>query len=408
MQAKSNYNISVTIKDYKADDDLQSLRIVSSLATGLQIFTIGIIYETNSAIIDDILNKYPIKLSINLRGPQDEQPSFEHIEMELQYVKHNFAVSEGRPQMSNQSYLPDRMMVQIIAVSRKAFKTVTQIVNDVYEGKTCKQIIQDLSSKTQAEMIYDTDDENTEQIEQVVIPPSTFYNAIKYLDDNYGLFKGVSNLGFCQYDNKLYIQNLTKRMTKNQTFTISKLASDSDETGEIISKTTTEKWFFTVGSLQTSYEGSAAITAEGKNVIHIVHPDDKLYDTHKQDLPQLCKDYGANCGQATDISLDPNINDREVYVVNHSGDNNSDVYSKVQFGRKIIGMAQVECGIRDSMYLLNLMKVGEPVKLIPSTLEERQLGGKYLLKSSDISFIKSGQVWATSAHLSLMRTNKYV
>jgi hypothetical protein len=407
MQVKEGYSIELVIKDIKLTDYLKSLRIISSINTAYQIFTISAQYNTNKIILDDILGKYPLKLTLNLVSNQSGQPSFEKIDMELQYVDSDLSIAEGKPQQSDQDYIPDLTLVNITAIARKSFKTMSQIVNDVFIGKTPKQIIQELASKTQAEVEYDSDNENTDVIDQVVIPPSTFYNSIRYLDDNYGLFKGVSNLGFCQYDNKLYIQNLTARMNKNQTFTIDKLASDDSENPKIISENTTEKRFFTIGTLTPSYSGSAQFTAAGKTIKHIVHPDNKLYDTIEQDMNKVCADYGA-IAKNSEITLDPNINDREVYMINHSGNNDSDIYANVQIGRKIIGMSELKCGIKNCMYLLNLFKVGEPVKLKCYTKEEINLGGKYILKSSDINFKKEQSTWESACFITLMRTNKYV
>lgn len=407
MQSKSIYQIELKIKNENFVDDLINVRVVSSLNTAYQIVTLSILYETSSVILDDLLGKYPLNLSIKLIS-QEESTILETIDMELQYVDSNYSVQEGRPQLDSQAYIPDRTIIDIVTICRKPFKTMSQIVNDVYEGKTCKQILQELAGKTGAEVIYDFDKENTEVIEQVVIPPTTFYNTIRYLDDYYGLFKGVSNLGFCQYDNKLYIQNLTTRMNKNQTFTVTKLASDADNTNETIDQASDENWFITVGQIQTSYSGSAQFTNAGKNIKHIVHPDNKLYDVIEQNLEDVCSEYGANA-KPMEVNLDPNINEREVYVINHSGDNDSDVYANVQAARQIIGMSEVRVGIRDSIYLLHLVNVGEPVKLKTTTEGEQNLSGKYLLKSSDIVFDRSrNNVWSAATIITLMRTNKYV
>jgi len=407
MKATSGYDIHLAIKDNEFSQYLKSVRVISSINTAYQIVTISLLYDPSAMILDDILGKYPLKLKLDLIGIQQQQPLFESINMELQYIDSNFTVTEGRPQQTDQNYIPDRTIVNITTIARKSFKTMSQIVNDVFVGKTTKQIITELASLTQAKVVYDTDNENTDPIEQVIIPPSTFYNAIRYLDDNFGLFKGVSNLGFCQYDNTLYIQNLTARMNKNQTFTINKLAVDNNKNSEIIEKNASEKWFYTIGALEPSYSGNAQFTAAGKTIHHIVHPDNKLYDTIDQNMDDICSDYGA-IAKNSEITLDPNINDREVYMINHSGNNDSDIYANVQTARKIIGMSELKCGIKDSMYLLNLVKVGEPVKVKCYTKEEINLGGKYILKSSDIQFTKSESVWASSCIISLMRTNKYV
>ena len=161
MHSKSNYQIELKIKNQNFVDDLINVRVVSSLNTAYQIVTLSILYETSSVILDDLLGKYPLNLSIKLIG-QEEGLILESIDMELQYVDSNYSVQEGRPQLDSQAYIPDRTVVNIVTICRKPFKTMSQIVNDVYEGKTCKQILQELAGKTGAEVIYDSDKENTE------------------------------------------------------------------------------------------------------------------------------------------------------------------------------------------------------------------------------------------------------
>ena len=55
------------------------------------------------------------------------------------------------------------------------------IVNDVFIAKTVRQIIQELVAKAKgATLQYDAEGENTEIIDQVIIPPTTLARSITY------------------------------------------------------------------------------------------------------------------------------------------------------------------------------------------------------------------------------------
>jgi len=400
------YDIQLKIKDLDYTNDLRSVRIVSAINTAYQIVTISISLDPNDVILENVMGSEPLKLSIKLLGRQVDNIPLEDVQMELQYVKSD-SQAQSKPKLS-EGVSKDRTLVNIITVCRKPFKTMTTMVNDVFLEKTPKQIIQELVSKTGAELIYDSDGENSETIDQIMLPPTTLNNTIRYLDDNFGLFDGASNLGFCQYDNKVYVQNLTTRMNKTQTFTIYQLPTDGGEkNNEIIKKCIDGKKFYTYGSLQNQYSGSAKFAASAKKINHIVKPKDEFFRVIEQKLDDVCLKFGAIAKQP-EIKTDTNLNDRETYSIGHSGNDSSDSFANAKMAREIIGLSTVQIALEKSLPIMNLVKVGEPVKLKCGVLEYIPLSGKYILKSSDINFSREAADWASGCVICLMRTNQYI
>lgn len=399
------YDIQLKIKDLDYTNDLRSVRIVSAINTAYQIVTITISLDPNDLILEDVMGKEPLKLSIRLLGRQVEKIPLEDVQMELQYVKSD---SSAQPKEKlTEGISKNRTLVNIISVCRKPFKTMSSIVNDIFEDKTPKQIIEELVSKTESELVYDTDGENSASIDQVMLPPTTLYNTIKYLDDNFGLFDGASNLGFCQYDNKIYIQNLTKRMDKAQTFTVYQLATDNNKNKEIIQKCNDGKNFYTYGSLKNQYSGSAKFASKAKKINHIVKPKNEFYRIIEQKIDDVCLKFGAIAKQP-EIKMDSNLDDREVYNINHSGNDDSDTFANAKVAREIISLSTVQIALEKSLPILNLVKIGEPVKLKCGSLEYIPLAGKYILKSSDINFSREAADWISSCIITLCRTNQYI
>ena len=400
------YDIQLKIKELDYTNDMRSVRIVSAINTAYQIVTLDISLDPNDVILDDVMGKVPMKLSIKLLGQQIDNLPLEDIQMELQYVKSNTAAI-SKPQQS-EGTSKDRVIFSMICIPSKPFKTMTTLINDVFIEKTPKQIINEMASKyTNAEVVYDTDDENINNIEQVILPPTTLYKTIQYLDDNFGLFDGGSNLGFCQYDNKIYIQNLTKRMTKKQTFTIYQLAEDDHDTKKIVDQSTDGKTFYTYMPLITQYSGTTKFMTAAKKVRHIVKPKDSLFRTIDQNLDDVCLKFGAIFKQS-EMVVDPNLNDRETYNISHSGNDDSDIFANAKMAREILMLATVELDIERSLPILTLMNVGEPVKLKCKTVEYIPLGGKYILKASDLNFSRDTAEWSSTCHIILARTNQYI
>lgn len=402
-----SYDIKLVIKDLDYTNDLRSVRIISAISTAYQIVAIEISLDPNDLILEDVISKEPLKLSISLIGREYEKIPQETIIMELQYVNHD-SYAQPKEQIS-EGKTKDRSIVKIITVCRKAFKTMTTKVEsqNVYNGKTVREIITDLVSKTEAELIYDNEDENTDPIDQIVLPPQNLYYTIGYLDDYFGLFKGACSRGFCQYDNKLYIQNLTRKMNKKQEFTIYHLANDNPNNKYIIDKCSDGKNFYTYGALHNVYTGSTKIATLGSKIHYIVYPKDSLSKTITLDVKDTCLKYGLIAKEG-EVKFDLNLDNRERYIVSHSGNNNSETFAIAKIAREICGLSTLQIALEKDLRILNLMKVGEAVKVKCGSLEYTPLGNKYILKSSDINFIRKVADWTSAAVINLMRSNQYI
>lgn len=398
------YDIQLKIKDLDYTSDLISVRLVSAISTAYQLVTLRIYLDPNDVILEDVMGKEPLKLSIRLIGRGGETVPSEDINLELQYIKHTTSVSPKTQQSDTK--IPDRTILNIITVCRIPFKIMMSNVNDVFIENTIRQIISYLIKKNGGKVIYDTDGENKRIINQIVLPPMTLYKSIRYLDDNFGLYDGASNLGFCQYDGTVHIQNLTKRLNKNQEFTVYYLSVDNPENQEIINKCNDGKNFYSYTPIKSQSNAVVKQATMSRSINHIVKPNDSLYRVIEQKFDDVYKKLGSNF-KSKDIKFDSNLDVRETFNISHSGDDESNIFANVKVAREIAGLSTIELDLEKNLPILNLVKVGEPVKLKCSTLEYTPLSGKYLLKSSDLSFTRETKDWMTTCHLILMRTNQY-
>jgi hypothetical protein len=237
----------------------------------------------------------------------------------------------------------------------------------------------------------------------------TLYKSIEYLDNTFGLFNGASNLGFCSYDNKLKILNLSERMNKDQTFTIYVLATDKKD-GDIFEKAVDGKNFYTYDTVDSSYNANTKVAFMAKDIKYIVNPKDTLYHIVEHKLDELCKTAGAIYQSKRDNQLDLNLDEnvsRSQVNSEHIGYEKSKSWAISKDARQLISLANIGINIERNLRILNLMNVGEPVKVITKTLEYVDLSGKYILKSSDINFERQRD-WQTTVRLNLMRTNKTI
>ena len=410
------YDLQVKIKNLDYTNDTISVVFDSSLGTAYQVVTLAISVDPNDVIVENLFGGEPIKLSITLHREQVFPGP--RIDVELMYVSSNFSLTQ-KSEMSKLTQ-KDRTTLTIVTVARKPFTIMNTLVNKVFIGTNLSSIIASLASDVGATVNYDSNGQNKNTIEQVCIPPTTFYKIIKehtrndpdvfdgYLDQRFGLFDGVPGV-FCQYDGKVYIKNLTSKLKSAQTFTVYELAAlkDKKEMERIMKETADGKTFYTYDAITTDYSGNAKFAKLATTLKHIVRPKNTLTSTIPQDLKTLAKDHSLlyQTQQATpDFFIDSAINRTRYYNQDTGHDLNGTIFTS-RFSRSVSDLSTVSLNLERNLPVLNLIDVGECVKFKPKTVEYIDFEGKYILWSTSILFTRSGN-WETTATINLVRTNK--
>lgn len=395
-----DFQLIIKDKDYSAD--LYNVRIVSSITSPYQTIILDVYIDQNDIILEKLYGQDKIKLIVRLLEQTTKTPK-EETKFELMYVTSHYSLIMKKQKSVGVS--DERIPITIVSVPREAFKTATTVVNKIYLQKKPKEIVEDLvKSFTKAKIDYDSDGVNTLKIDQVIVPPKPLTKAIRYLDSTFGLFKGPY-VQFIDKDNKLHIINLNKKFTKNQTFTVYQLALDAvDE--ELINKCSDGKNFYTYDTLQTHYSGNTKFTTLAKNQKFIVKPRDTLSYTIEHDLTKIMKD-NALIFKNSKAYTDTIIDDRTRYYYNHTGYDKDEVFAIAGTTPSLANMSGLTVNLEKNLPILRLMEVGNIVKVNSGNVEMVDLTGKYILKSSDLSFNRQGE-WKSVATLYLIRSNKTI
>jgi len=285
-----SYDVSLKIKGIDFSQDVVSIRISSSISSAYPIVTFVVNVEPDDVVLEKIYGKENIKMSLKLLGV-DQEGMGNQLDFELMFVTNSMPtpvkpdITEGLPEEKL------RTSVEFLTVCQTPFKIMTSLVNEVYQAMTLKQVVEDLvgTYAPDATLDYDTDGENSEVIDQIVVPPTTIYKAIQYLDDHFGLYEGVPAI-YCQYDNTLSVRNLKGQFNKSQTGTITFLSNQGKQ-DEVANKATDGKNFYTQYALDTHYGGNTFFANFANNLKFIVKPRDQLYLTIENDIESICSDY---------------------------------------------------------------------------------------------------------------------
>ena len=410
------YDIQVKIKNLDYTNDTINVNIASSLSTSYQVVTLTFSLDPNDVIVEDLFGGAPIKLGITLHREQTYPGP--RIDIDLLYISSDFQLTE-KDESSKQTQ-KDRTILTVVTVARDAYVIMNSFVNRVFIGTNLANIISRLGSDVGANVNYDTDGQNTVSIDQVCIPPTTFYRIIKeysrndidmfdgYLDQRFGLFNGTPGV-FCQFDKTVNIMNLTRRLKKAQTFTIYELAGmrNKKETDRIMEECLDGKSFYTYDTIQTDYSGNAKFAVLATDIRHLVSPNNTLTATISQNLEDVARSYSVlyqSKSNSPNLYIDPAIN-RTKYYNQDTGYNLHQELFNSRMGRLISDMSTVSINIERNLPVLSLMQVGECVKFKPKTVEYTDFEGKYILWSSEINFVRPSD-WETTATINLVRTNK--
>jgi hypothetical protein len=395
------YELILKIGKLDLTPDLISLTIVSSIEMPYQTFMLDLFVDPNDFIREQIYGQTPLKLSINLLATS--QYPLETINFELLYLNSNLDI-ENEVQIA-QDVQKDRSRISIVAVPRYAYRTMNNIVNDIYKGATIEEVITSLVEKTGASLEIDTNNTNRERIDQILIPPSTLYKNLLYLNRTWGIYNGIPSIT-CSYDNVVKIKNITNKMNQAQSFIVYHLAIDQNNT-ELIEKCNDGKHYYTLRPIRSTYEGSSTMALLGPKMVYIVKPRDRLFHQATIDTVSFAQNYGL-ISKNNEIFFDQTAiksDTRVSYMKDHTGYDLSETFIRSNLSKKISNITETELVLERSLKILSLMEVGEPVQINSKMSSSAETMGKYILQHSELSFRKAKD-WESSAAIKLIRTNR--
>jgi hypothetical protein len=395
------YEFALKVGKKDITNDVYKLTILTSIDVPYQTFIIDLVLDANDIILDKIYGQTPLKLTSTLLAT--EAYPLETIEFELMYLSSDMPIStkvdiaEGKQK--------DRVPISIVAVARNAYKTMNTFVNEIVQGKTVANAIQTIVSKTKATLKMDTNGQNKTVIDQILIPPSTLYKCLNYINTTFGIFDGMPVI-YCSHDNVIHIKNLTNKMKNSQAFTVYQLGLNTDNT-KIIKKCSDGKNFYTIRDIDTTYKGNSVFAVLAPELHFIVKPRDRLASDITITLENFAKKYGL-ISKPNEIFYDKTAispDSRISIFKDHTGYELTKSFINANLTKNISHITETSVALEQSLRLLNLMEVGESVELISGTAETTQIIGRYILRRSELSFSKTKD-WASSALLTLIRTNR--
>ena len=285
------YDFTLRIGESDYSTDLVKVEIRSGVNLPYQHIFLDIFMDPRDILSEQLFGQQPLKLIIRLKGK--ETVGFgDDINFDLIYIN-----AEGEYAPAQQSYLTDqweRSIVRLKTICSKPYQTMSSMVNEVYFNSTPYNIITNLiNNNTDAELKYDPTGQSNLTIDQLLIPPTTIYGVVKYLNRTYGVFNGP--LGFhCSFDNKVKVQNLASKVKDAQKFTLYLLATDRQNEEDIYKGNDTKdtSFFYTKSAVSSAYQGNSVFSTAAPIRKYIVKPSNTLYQNIDINTESFAKKYG--------------------------------------------------------------------------------------------------------------------
>jgi len=397
------YEFELKIGNRDLTPDLYKLTVVTGIDFPYQTFQLELFLDPSDIILEKIYGQQEIKLVSTFFATAPNIPN-DVIEFDLMYLSGDLNLQIQNTIQDKQDV--KRVPISFTAVPRDAFKIMSNYVNDVYENASVAYVVEDLVRKSKGIVQYDNVGRNLTITDQIIVPPTTLYQAIKHLNRTFGLFDGWLGL-WCAYDRKLYLKNLSSKMKSSNLFTVYQFASNVDNS-EIIQKLD-EKTYYTTQPIQTSYNGNTKFAIYAPTMKHIVKPKDKLSYTIELNLESFSKDYGI-ISKKNKIFFDNlaiNSSNRKRIYKDHTGYENTQSFINANMAEEIGDLTELEIKLERFLKLKSLMNVGESVKFVSKIDDYKDLTGDYIMRGSQLNFTKAKD-WESSAILKLIRTNRII
>ena len=433
LQVKDGFVIKIIIDESDYEPDCTSLRIISSFNSAYPIFLIKLNLKPYEVITNKILGQDTIHLIIDFLDPNGAS-QFESFAVDLLYLSGEFDYPISNQLLSSESAIQDQCPFTVRAVPVDAYKVMTSTINKIYVNTSPIMMFQHLLNKAFDDSGVDMEknilqidagigaDFNDTIIDQVIFPPTILKNHFDYLLNEFGLYKGFGVIysSISENDNKIIYKamNLNHRLISNivpSVFKIIQLANDMDN-DEIINNFEAGEYqnYYTYNTVHTNYIANTVFSNIGDVVFYVHKPIDILYRIDNV-MPE---EYADDSQGMLLPSTEPYINEdglrlRKKYIPNHichtknETDSNSvqdEYWVSNQLGKSIFNLAQLSTTLERNLPLHVFTNIGEPVIFESNTSEYGPLNGKYILFSTDITFIRKSS-WQTVADIQLVRPN---
>ena len=371
-----------------------TIRIINSMRSIWPIFELWFLVDNQIFIEKNIYGKSSIKCKIIATKDDAEQDS-EAITYELLYIESNVDLppKEEKNGMVDDMLEPQRRYVKVSCISLPAYLAMTKFVNKLWEEEDDHlkpiEYVKQLANQNGIPNDIKEDGANKDLVNQMLIPPMTFRNAVDYINQNYGIYSGPI-FRYVNYSGKFLMWDLKKmfEQNKNNGFVkMHKSPSHFDTPGlfEKINQdaANTENEFVLHRNVETIHHGNANLIRYGYDNIYIYHPSSDIAVFQKKNADDIITDYGI-WHDKSEMKFAKELKSRKMYFSDmrgfesedYTGNYNTDMLTQ-NMASAFQNAAEIRLTLLRNVKIPLAMKVGEVLYLQPYSDHEKYSQNNY-------------------------------
>jgi len=414
--------------DYDLTNCLRKIVFIGSINTPYFGVIIDFLTDPKDMILNSLFGNSDLVLTISFHA--EDKTILEANQFKLMTLKTEMSVPI--PIIKDKKSIVTTT-VRTYNVPHVSFSRMNSSVSKVFKDITIpaamvKSIIDDFTwiSKNSTDLSLQKGG-NPNFIQQFLIPPMTFINAIKYIHgtdrdivERYGpgvgLFSGVMFAGCQLIDNTFCLWDLKEKIKDAPEYKLFMLTggADNDKILENAGKTSFPIRQPVIHMNKTNQNVAIA----GTSNIFITKPLDNLEGYSETDIDSLFEKNGLKSGSGK-VSYNPALDTRVNYHTYISGSYDLDGEGKVEKGdstslhagisEKIAENSEFIIKLDRNLRLNKLSRIGIPVSFDTQTSELSDFHGNYIVGSVKIVFVGRGGVmgWVNNTTLKIFRGNLY-
>lgn len=405
-QSVTQYRIEVKVAGKDLTQFLTRFRTVNSIYNCWPIVDLTFEMDNQEVIETDIYGQNPIELIIHMSRETDKESekSEPPIKMQLLYLESPLDLVQKyeHNQMGKEDNDYQRQPVFIRTIPYPCVNVMTSFVNKLLEEPARKKpvtVIRELIKEKgfQKTSIIEDENKNDYFINQLVIPPMSLKQCIEYLNEKYPIFKGPL-FYYCTYDGYFLMWDLYKHFEKGKDdpriifYKLATAYEDENTLIEILRKVVNEEYgqgYVGYDTVESLYYGNSSIVNYGYDNVYITHPRSDLYYLLTKNTEEIVKELGIK-HDSDQVKFYADLKSRKRYITDCVGFENegyeaeySDTIITSRMSSNFKDMSSLRFTLRRNISPKTVMRVGDVVKVEPSSEHEEKYGGSYLISNSD-------------------------
>lgn len=293
----------------------------------------------------------------------------------------------------------EKQTINFICVPKQALEVMNFTVNKMWDSpRTVADIVMDVINYVgMTSKVVDQENMNKTLVDQFLIPPMSFRNTLRYIDDKFGIYKHKLFFNM-NYNGTFVMHDLKKKFDDNKggLYTVYKLPeyTKTEDAFEVPAQKegSTHTNFVTYDWMHTICKSNDVMIPPGFKQLYFFHNDKDIVSMYENNMKKLVEKCGIH-SDTIDIKINQKVLEKRIVVYDDKMGASSGGYEELvdaNMSDPAFGMNALKFKLYRKIKPHILMQIGIPFNLKVFAQSEQYPGsdysGTYLVTKSILAF----------------------